>query len=905
MRLTTLKIKNFVSIVQANIDFTKFNDGVFIISGPTGSGKSSIFDAIHFALYGSPCNHNRSEVRKNLFSTYANEKDEARIELTFTQDSKEYQVVRTMNVNGNTTAKFTYPDKKTVTKIGEVNQAVEEVTRLSANQFDQMVMLEQNNFSKFLLANSNERGTLLRGVFDTHVFSFMGDYLKNKVSELKQKVSMEFAREQMVLGDRSLEQVQSEFNSNQSTIAEKRQRKEELEIKVNDAREKLPIRYNYEAQLTAYNQAQTDLAIQLQREPEIKRLQKICELGESLRKVEAAYRQVEGLTQQITGIEEQIEQKEADLSAIPEVVLTLSDKEVEKLGEQKEQLVLAKAAKINLEEAGQQLAEAEVAKESLQLTHSSTVLERMRTDLEEMYDTSRRRAEYEKRILDYEMSEEKVSQYKKDLGKLRSKLTRTQQDAKESAASFLRHGLCKDDTCPVCKQVIPEDLEGGNYKDITFGAVSKLEADIQVLEVKIADHASVPRPVWDDADVRPAIEYQAAMTKMKLDINRYEEELTAERQKAATAQANLVNAKSRFKETKMAWRQYANVAKDCETTEDIDRLVQGLENDIKQHAYELQQRSQRETYRAQVVAGIETLRKQAESITQQIATIKSQFSAESISKYLANRASVDDYINNGMGYTSTITTWKQGIEMLKSVVKPECDIAETYAQLQLLISGSEGELQDLTQKLSLFESTQTALKSIITDVLQIRERIEVCKTELENYEYVAKAITGDNSSKISLENFVLHRQLEWILQNSNRFLMQLTSSQYQLQLSWEKIGRKTAGLELSVVDLLTGTARPSHTFSGGELFLLSLSLSLGLMVSINTVFSTIGIEMLFIDEGFGTLDASTLNRVLELIHSLQSVTSIGIISHVQDLIETVPQGIRVSKGLTGTHIAQF
>ena len=77
------------------------------------------------------------------------------------------------------------------------------------------------------------------------------------------------------------------------------------------------------------------------------------------------------------------------------------------------------------------------------------------------------------------------------------------------------------------------------------------------------------------------------------------------------------------------------------------------------------------------------------------------------------------------------------------------------------------------------------------------------------------------------------------------------------------------------------------------------------MVSINAVFSTISIEMLFIDEGFGTLDPNALNRVLALIHSLQSVHSIGIISHVQEMIEMIPQGLRVEKGLSGSVIKQF
>ena len=104
---------------------------------------------------------------------------------------------------------------------------------------------------------------------------------------------------------------------------------------------------------------------------------------------------------------------------------------------------------------------------------------------------------------------------------------------------------------------------------------------------------------------------------------------------------------------------------------------------------------------------------------------------------------------------------------------------------------------------------------------------------------------------------------------------------------------------------MSGKARPAQTYSGGELFILSLSLSLGLMSSIGSLFSNLNIDMLFCDEGLGTLDQDALNRVLSTLNGLKNISTVGIITHVQEVIDSIPQGFLVDKGLQGTTIKQF
>lgn len=153
---------------------------------------------------------------------------------------------------------------------------------------------------------------------------------------------------------------------------------------------------------------------------------------------------------------------------------------------------------------------------------------------------------------------------------------------------------------------------------------------------------------------------------------------------------------------------------------------------------------------------------------------------------------------------------------------------------------------------------------------------------------------------------MLHRQLEWILQASNQYLNTLSAGQFELIVRWEAAsGRTQGGLEITITDRTTGSTRPAQTFSGGELFMLSLSLSLGLMTAIDSLFTTRDLNLLFVDEGFGTLDQECLSRTLMTLRDLRNIRMVGIISHVQDLIDTIPQGFKVEKTVTGTKITMF
>ena len=171
-------------------DFDKLGTGgLYLITGDTGAGKTTIFDAITYALYGNPSGNNR-EVSM-LRSKYADDATPTEVELSFSYYGKEYKVKRNpeyerANKRGTGTTKqiasaeFTYPDGKVITKIKDVDQAVKSVIGIDRNQFCQIAMIAQGDFLKLLLAPTKERMEIFRHIFKTESFSVLQEKLKRE-----------------------------------------------------------------------------------------------------------------------------------------------------------------------------------------------------------------------------------------------------------------------------------------------------------------------------------------------------------------------------------------------------------------------------------------------------------------------------------------------------------------------------------------------------------------------------------------------------------------------------------------------------------------------------------------------------------------------------------------------------
>lgn len=893
MRIKRLKIRNFVSIAKADIDFTTFKDGVFIISGPTGSGKSSIFDAIHFALFGTPSNHNRGMMRKSLFSTYANEKDLLEVELVFTQNDSDYVVTRTMNSAGNTTGKLVLPDRTILTKIKEIELALEGIITLNGKQFDQMVMLEQGNFSKFLLADSAERGTLLRDVFDTQVFQFIQGYFKEKVSELETSIDVLLESIRQAQAGKSREQMETEYDCIEGKLEELSARKTSISEELEKYTTELPERLDYENALQRYNDAQAQLTQLAEQAAEIDELIASRDLSETYKEAARLWaRENEQETNKVD-FETKIEAWTALLEEIPNVAASSC---VEQITNYTQQASSLRASIQNLQEAERLKGEIEesLAKQK-ELQEDIPDLDKLQSTVDRYTQEYQEATVYTDKLDAYNRAQEQLPKVEEEILELTRKFEEAESKQYSYAMSYVMEHNPTPDVCPICKTPLSEHEAINHAEDNSDDIVNlrmRLEnakrwKNIYLEEVK-------PEPLcFDFVDLATA----------QAHLEDAETALQSGKSKKSRVESILSGVTERLSLQKEALEKLGTFT---DTVEGYQLQLDKVESQLQALTAQQAEEQALQAKRTELETRITDAKSHIESAILELDRIHANPAYAQVPEYLKVQERINSYLEYSARYEKMIADYQSRVSLLSQISKPTTEITTPSVELRRLVDAKTAELTEVTDNFAEAKYLKESLKTSLNALKTYEAELDVKKASLQEYTYLAKVTNGNTNAKVTLENFVLHRQLEWILQNSNRFLAQLSNNQYQLQLAWESLnGRRQGGLELSVLDTTNGTVRPSHTFSGGELFMLSLSLSIGLMVSINAMYSNVSLDMLFIDEGFGALDNATLNRVLALIRNLQTVNSIGIISHVQDLIETIPQGLKVEKTLTGSRITKF
>lgn len=180
---------------EMELDMTKLGEsGLYLITGDTGAGKTTIFDAITFALYGEASGENREPVM--LRSKYAEPSVPTEVELTFSCGDKIYTVRRNPEYErpakrgGGTTlqraeAELVFPDGRTVTRLKDVNQGVREILGLDRNQFSQIAMIAQGDFMKLILADTRERQAIFREIFKTGYYRTLQEKLREESGRLR------------------------------------------------------------------------------------------------------------------------------------------------------------------------------------------------------------------------------------------------------------------------------------------------------------------------------------------------------------------------------------------------------------------------------------------------------------------------------------------------------------------------------------------------------------------------------------------------------------------------------------------------------------------------------------------------------------------------------------------------
>ena len=226
-------------------------------------------------------------------------------------------------------------------------------------------------------------------------------------------------------------------------------------------------------------------------------------------------------------------------------------------------------------------------------------------------------------------------------------------------------------------------------------------------------------------------------------------------------------------------------------------------------------------------------------------------------------------------------------------------------ELETAVEALRQRYDEIQARLEVLNTEKAKLEELHTQHTELTKALTVKTAEAQNWVALAKDLCGSNPRKLQFDTWILSAFLHEVTVFANKRLERMSEGRYRLAVSEEHgAGNAYRGLDLEIADAYTGKCRPSATLSGGETFMASISLALGLADSIQARAGGIRIDSMFIDEGFGSLDEKALENAVGILDEIRGNRMVGIISHVGELQSRIPQKIEVIKTGTGSSIRQ-
>ena len=927
MRPTKLVLSAFGPYAsKIELDLSKLGEnGVYLITGDTGAGKTTIFDAITFALFGKPSGDIRDV--KTLRSEYAKEEIETYVELDFIYHSEEYHIYRRpeysythVQKNGevkqrskSADAYLILPNGERIVKPTEVTKQVEQLLGMKRDQFRQIAMIAQGSFLEILNADTKDRGKLFEKVFMTSKYSILMDRLNQMAKEGTTKLNEAKLRLQQIISDIRVPVIlQEEYAQILETFA-----MDDIQP-VYDLLDKIIANAKEEIITLQRQKDQIQKQLQKSRKEESeksKQLQDLLSLGKLISEKPAKEEKVsyfedklkvdgEKYKLQIDVLKKEQVQIEHEL---PEYVhLT---KLTTKLSEIKKQLSsLAKDldAKISLKK---QLDEDIALKqmESQTLTNCEVYLNKLTIKEEELqkkisafYHASMIQKEYQIALED--LKKKTISLQKTT--DVKTEIQKQYDDAQVSyfanQAGLLASRLSKGEPCPVCGSLEHPHPASHSDKLVTQEEINRYK--------KKVDQAEKEYQLASEACADANLKMSSLKNELDLVLKSVTEQVIPIEDAQIFIDEHTVQLKNEQEETSTHIKQLQLQSKHYQ---ELLKIIPQLQQKLTVVSDEV---SQNEITQAKLSVEREQIQKQVAEITGKL-----KYSSEAEAK---NRVST---------ITKQILDYQQQIDQLTNATKQATDeLVYVNALIDMLKEKVSISIEEIPLQQNQLKSLQIEIENLQvqqeenlknihnaqlyeTDAKDMKQKIkfehETYQTKLSRYsslKELADVAMGNGRSgkeKITLQEYVQIAYLDRMIQKANERYLSMSNQQYQLvRSSGSKDKRSHEALDLDVIDYMNGSVRPVSSLSGGESFIASLALALGMSDEIQSQAGGIQIDTMFIDEGFGTLDQDSLNTAIQTLMNLSGANRlVGIISHVKELKERIHKGIIVTKDLHGSH----
>jgi len=897
---------------EETIDFNPLGtSGLYLITGDTGAGKTTIFDAITFALYGQASGPNREP--SMLRSKYAEEDAEPGAELTFAYNGKEYTVRRTMEhprrkmrgegfTTAPATAELELPEGRTEKKEKEVTQKITEILGVNRDQFCQIAMIAQGDFLKILLEDTGERRAHFREIFRTHLYQEFQDRLKEESRKVEEErklqkrsvgihlqriacpendplqMEAEKARSGEMLTEQAIaviDQILKQDAALRNTLIEAEKGLEnrigDLNQLIGKAENQKKARQDRETALKALREKeeeqgilQTALREQEAMEPETeKKIAEATALGETMKEYDLLEQQRQEF-QHIAKKQQRMEAQIAQMKAVREKL----HQEVAGMKEEQKQLKAAGKDMAALARREEQARNDQ--KQIKDLQRSLAELGRKETKLREAqnaYETERGKAT-------------KAREYAQAL----------RRQFNDEQAGILAEKLMEGEPCPVCGSVhhprkavkseqAPDEAMVKRAEEVAIAAQEKENESSGVARelkgIAATARAEMIRMAedclggWDDGDGPKRLKRRLEETGAL--ITEIEADKTAENKRAA---------------------RLAELEKEIPQKEEkLEQQKTELNQAIQAHGEENGRQQGREKAISEKAAKL----RYPDKVTAEDAQKRMEREIENRKKALQKaREAVK-------GCGDAIATLKGRIAQAEKLLQ-EDEVQDAELKLR--------ERDELARQKSEMTRRRSETEQRIRSNQEIREIIGAASDQLEALDrkwqwMTALSDTANGALKgrrhVMFETWIQMTFFDRILRRANVHLMQMSGGKYDLKRrETSDDNRGQSGLDLDVIDHTNGSIRSVKSLSGGESFIASLCLALGLSEEIQMSAGGIRLDTMFVDEGFGSLDEETLQQAMRALNSLSETNRlIGIISHVAELRRAIDRQIVVKKVRTG------
>lgn len=1018
MRPLKLELQYFGPYEHETIDFTQFREqSLFLVAGNTGAGKTTIFDAMCYALFGQTTSE-RNRSAAALRSDFAPADQETRVTFTFIHQGTSYQIMRRPKqtlqgrrgslVEHNQAVDLRYPlgseNINEITKIKEAGNFIVRLLNLTRDQFKQIVLLPQGKFRQFLDSDSNTKEQLLRDLFNTRRYEQWTQALKEELGKQKktlttQQTKLQSLKESITdveaVPDTAewVQQAAAKVADLEETLREEDSQEQQYQEKVRHLVTQLHTEQELQtnlAALTELKQAAVRLAGQKEemaavqhRIADVEWFQKqqtkyqrwrdgehrLAQLEEDYQQATTQLAQLVKQQGQLRMQDEQSELRQSSITQLQQRITTLQGQlplfaECDRLTET--------VAKIT---ADYEKRQSEQAKCQKRIKANQAQLEALTTRLAEQGNLSAQRLKLTQRQGQFEQITSEGKRLQQQLGELAEqnkrcdKLTPQLASSKAAAAEasaqltelndrYARQQIARlakqlkpGTACPVCGSLDhPHLAEAAGADQVVTDAevknaaqrarkreqrVVRLQEQLAETKRRLAEgaeqtaatktelssllavdilpenwqHVLVEREKQLEHDDRELTTIEKAVGEWQDQVKELQPQISADQAAAHQADSEIQRLHQQLIEQRAVLREKqaqlpANLATRQAAAEQLADWQKRV-TDFERQRREVQDRLQTIERQVGLAQGRTA---QLEHDTVELRKTQEKLHVTLLDLLAQRDSRLDwDFWQQAAGQLADLPSLRQQLKDFQTQCRDNEGqqqrlrqqiagrTAPDLAASQKKLAAAEQLAAQQQQAIGRLKNRLAALKADQQKVSKLWSKTTEAEGQVNQLQTLTDVIAGNTENHLSLERYVLQAYFQDVLLAANVQLARLTNSRYQFELSTENhgAGAKWSGLEVNVYDDNAGKTRSARTLSGGESFMASLALALALCQIIQEQSGGISIDALFIDEGFGSLDQQALTDALQALQELDGHRMIGIISHVTELEEQVPDQLLV------------